>query len=453
MYNKAALILFLAILPISLMAQLINTKDSLYKVATMADDIKASYATLKADNKGKYKKYRDEAYDEARDYQIAIFKKKEIAADKSSQKYLQDLMHSIYVVSNATIGEPKVYLSKSPEANAFTTLDGIIVLHAGLFSRLENEDQLAFVLAHELSHHVNRHGKVEMDKYLDHYFSDEFQQELKKLSKQDYNKNKDAQELEKATMFNNRRHSRIKETEADADALIWVTKAGYNAEAVISALKILDGLEDEKIPVEELLKKYFNDASYPFKSSWTGEKSAFFGGVTLKDEKKAEQDSLKTHPDCKKRITTIQQSLTTMRMAAVNAKRNEAVFAALKNEMPLAILEYCLASDKISDGFYESLRNLHYNTCPEQSLLMMGTCFNKIFKGQKEHTLSKLVDNPSPYFAKDYNNLLQFFERLYIDDIATINYYFLKKQSEVYKANPGFTKEFSIATINYNTVK
>lgn len=453
MYTKSIVFAVFLLSASTTNAQLTNTKDSLYRVAVVSEQIKSAYTQIKSGNSGKFKKYRDEIYDEGRDAQIALFSGKEIAADKASQKYLQDIMDVLYKASGATLGSPKVFLSKSPVPNAFTTVDGTIVMNAGLFARLGSEDELAFVLAHELSHHVNRHGKTEMDKFLDHYFSDEFQKQLKNLTKQEYNRNKEVQELEKATMFNTRRHARGKESEADADALVWLAKAGFNPNAAVSAMRLLDGIEDDVIPTESLLKQYFNDVSYPFKEAWAAEKKAFFGGASMKDVNKKEQDSLKTHPDCKKRLAVIQQSLTTMRIAAGEHTLNPSLFATLKKDMPQAILEYCLATDKLSDAVYTSFWCLQNQHNQEQALLAIGKSFNKIFKAQKEHTLSKYIDLPSPYAAKDYNALLKFFERIDLQEIAAINYYFLKKQADKYKGNPQIATELAVATTNFNASK
>ena len=46
----------------------------------------------------------------------------------------------------------RVRLARLPDYNAFALPEGEIVLHLGLLAMLENEDQLAFVLAHEIAH-------------------------------------------------------------------------------------------------------------------------------------------------------------------------------------------------------------------------------------------------------------------------------------------------------------
>ena len=51
----------------------------------------------------------------------------------------------------------RFYVLKSPIPNAFTTNQGIIFVNMGLFPRLENEAQLAFILCHEMAHFVEQH--------------------------------------------------------------------------------------------------------------------------------------------------------------------------------------------------------------------------------------------------------------------------------------------------------
>lgn len=49
------------------------------------------------------------------------------------------------------------YVLKSPTPNAFAFPNGIIVIHTGLIARLQNEAQLALILAHEAIHVEYRH--------------------------------------------------------------------------------------------------------------------------------------------------------------------------------------------------------------------------------------------------------------------------------------------------------
>lgn len=52
----------------------------------------------------------------------------------------------------------RVVVVRDPTLNAFALPNGHIYLHTGLLSRLENEAQLAAILAHEMAHVIGRHA-------------------------------------------------------------------------------------------------------------------------------------------------------------------------------------------------------------------------------------------------------------------------------------------------------
>lgn len=69
--------------------------------------------------------------------------------------YLQRIMDRLYPEWAGTI---RVRLVDDPSLNAFALPNGSIYFHIGLLARLENEAQLATVLAHEGAHFILRHG-------------------------------------------------------------------------------------------------------------------------------------------------------------------------------------------------------------------------------------------------------------------------------------------------------
>ena len=52
----------------------------------------------------------------------------------------------------------RIYVLESPEFNAHILPNGAFILLTGLLLRVDNESQLAYVLAHELGHYVSKHG-------------------------------------------------------------------------------------------------------------------------------------------------------------------------------------------------------------------------------------------------------------------------------------------------------
>src|SRR5260221_8225935 len=61
-------------------------------------------------------------------------------------------------VKEAGLLKIRIRTIKDPSLNAFTYPNGAVYVHTGLLARIENESQLAVVLAHEITHATNRHA-------------------------------------------------------------------------------------------------------------------------------------------------------------------------------------------------------------------------------------------------------------------------------------------------------
>jgi Zn-dependent protease with chaperone function len=67
------------------------------------------------------------------------------------------LMRELAGVPLPSSFQPDVHVLAAPEFAALCTPDGTVIVTVGLLEQLENEDELAFVLGHEISHAILRH--------------------------------------------------------------------------------------------------------------------------------------------------------------------------------------------------------------------------------------------------------------------------------------------------------
>jgi predicted Zn-dependent protease len=65
--------------------------------------------------------------------------------------------------------QPQIRVLASPDFQALCTPDGTIVLTVGLLEHLDSEDQLAFILGHEVSHAIYRHHEKDWAKKSQYY--------------------------------------------------------------------------------------------------------------------------------------------------------------------------------------------------------------------------------------------------------------------------------------------
>ena len=72
----------------------------------------------------------------------------------------------------------------------------------------------------------------------------------------------------------------------------------------------------------------------------------------------------------------------------------------------------------------------------------VGRVFNGLYYAQKDHHLNNFVDLPAPAFPSHYNELLQFIQNLYLENIASINYHFLDRYQDKLKQYPPFLEAY-----------
>lgn len=78
------------------------------------------------------------------------------------ETYLQSVLQRLVAVSPVTGIPASVHVRASEEFSALSTADADIFLNLGLVRNLDSEDQLAFVLGHELSHIILGHTNTEI---------------------------------------------------------------------------------------------------------------------------------------------------------------------------------------------------------------------------------------------------------------------------------------------------
>ncbi len=190
---------------------------------------------------------------------------------------------NIILASNPEIRDKiRIYTLRSEEVNAFTSDGGIIIVTTGLFERLNNEAELAFILCHEVNHYIQKHsikfyGAAENNKSTYGY---EYVDNVTSLFK----------------------YSRNLESEADLFGAKLFMKTQYNPDAIKSAFDIL-AFSDYPSLFELPDKNFFNDAFYQLPSDY------FAASLIPPFINENTDDEKATHPSIKKRREAIQKTL------------------------------------------------------------------------------------------------------------------------------------------------
>jgi predicted Zn-dependent protease len=98
-------------------------------------------------------------WEESRDEETKLLEKVYLYEDPLLDAYLEDVVARLNpsgMAANPAI-RYRVRVVEDPTLNAFAYPHGSIYVHTGLLARMENEDELATVLGHEMTHVENRH--------------------------------------------------------------------------------------------------------------------------------------------------------------------------------------------------------------------------------------------------------------------------------------------------------
>jgi Zn-dependent protease with chaperone function len=401
-------------------------------------------ASVKKENAKDYKKIYEEQFKEITE----LWKGSRPVTSLDAHAYLQLIVQKIIIANPELKGtDARIVFSRDWWPNAVSMGDGTIAINAGLVIFLNNEAELVFILCHELAHYYLEHTPKAIKKYVETINGEAFQSELKRLSKTEFGVNSQLEKLTQSFMFNSRRHNREKETEADRYAFIFMKNTGYNTNAIKTCLELLDKVDDSLLYKPVVLTEILNFADYPFKKKWIQAESSIFSSMSddnsLADLK--ERDSLKTHPDCTKRISLLQDSLAKTVTEGKEFLVDEKIFAQLKKEFFIEMTDQCYNSENLSRNLYYSLILLQSEPDNARAAYSVVRCFNQLYDKQKNHRLGMAVDTENKGYTEDYNLLLRMLSRLKLDEIAGLNYNFCRQHYRLMKDDKIFTEEMNTA--------
>jgi Zn-dependent protease with chaperone function len=376
------------------------------------------------------------------------FDNKEIYTSAAARQYLDALVKEIISVNPILKDRPfTCYFSRSAVPNASYIGEGIILLNMGLFHRLRNESEAAFVICHEIAHFYLKHGENSIEKYVSTINSESFQQELRKIKKEQYGKREQLEKLIKSITFSTRRHGRDRESEADSMAVELMHNTRFDVAGSLTTLALLDNIDTDTLNTANCLQKFFNAPGYPFQKKWIAKEEGLLGGhaVLRKDDKL--DDSLKTHPDCKLRIQLLEARVNSYKKD--NALQNvvdAAKFEEMRDLFRYETVEFAFVDRNYTRSLYLALELLQQKNNDPYLVTHVGKLFNGFYASQKEHMLSKVIDFPSPGYPANYNLLLQFVQNLYLENYAGIGYHYLKQFHPVLNAYQPFQAVYTTST-------
>lgn len=234
----------------------------------------------------------------------AIDKEKFIWSDTLTA-LVERVLNKLLVSNRVRTLFPIVLIANTPEANAICLPSGTIIVTIGLLGRITTEEQLAFVLAHELEHHHLKHVRARM--YIQQKSKSE--KKLESTVKDILNGGEPIEEIEelKELFYETAEFSRKKELEADSAAIKLMESVHYNTNGAIDVLSLLElGLCSDSLSNDKLFEP-LNSPKFPFRKVWISrdfQPEERFSPLFF-----FSKDSLKSHPETEFRQKEIRRQI------------------------------------------------------------------------------------------------------------------------------------------------
>jgi Zn-dependent protease with chaperone function len=407
-------------------ADFLPAREDSVILARLFDGYQQHYRERVGQLQSKYRKDYLEVYEERWGNIKEKFDRQEIYTPVFAQQYLDALVAEIKK-ANPMLRDLvfHCYFSRSVVPNAEYIGEGIILFNMGLFQRMDNESEVAYVLGHEIAHCLLHHQENSIDKYVGAINSEEVQTGLRKIKGSEYRKREQLQKLVKGLSFDSRRHSRDHEAQADSMAVELVSNTRLDPAGALSTLALLDKIDSSTLNTAFCLRQLFDFPDYPFRKKWIAREEGLLGGHARLSGDVLE-DSLKTHPDCQARIRLLTPMIN-RKVAAGSLKFvvDARKFADLQRIFRYEIIEYAYLSKEYTSSLYYTMDLLQRYPGDAYLVAQVGRLMNGFYAAQKEHRLSKVAALPSPDYSPNYNLLLQFVQNLYLEEIASISHHYL----------------------------
>lgn len=179
-----------------------------------------------------------------------------------------------------------IYVTKSPDVNAYAFDKGFIFVNVGLLAQLENEAQLAYILAHEITHVIKKHS---VNEYIENVRMENGTGNYSRGSSEDQ-------------LLARYRFSKEQESEADMEGLKLIKQTGYSIRALSGAF---DVMQYSYLPFEiiDFKKSFFEDEYLKLPDTLFLKEVA---DIKANDDY---DDSKSTHPNIRKRRGAIEPEL------------------------------------------------------------------------------------------------------------------------------------------------
>jgi Zn-dependent protease with chaperone function len=294
----------------------------------------------------------------------------------------------------------RIYISKDPNHNAFSIINGNIYLNVGLIANVENEAQLAFIICHEIMHIVNEHT---------------IKEQLNNRGFRDVLNGTEVIKGNGNSISKTHSVSQLNEFQADNDGLKLFSLSKYSLFEALKAIELLNSYEDLNSNIEITNQLFFlknSDILDTFSVSYEKPKKYDSHEFNL------EEFEINTHPSIKERFDKINTLISVHNDTNNNSiylltdlnefnkyqkfAKYEVLSCLISSEELVPALIYSLNLVKNGDNSIEVINNICYILTKFYKLKKLNNKIISLSNNAKEQKISDYLNSLSTNEFKIY---------------------------------------------------
>ena len=384
------------------------------------------------------------AFEERKEFLNSLLSNGQLMFNTDLDKEVHQVYSKIEAANPQVKNIAKVFVLTNSSVNAVNLGGGTILVCTGLLERLQNDDQLAFVLCHELAHQYKDHVNKQLMKNAEIVTDKKLNDSIQHILKDQY------QVATKLTNFiipgltKRMQYSREKELQADSLGCVFYKKAGFDVNELINCLSMLDHADEEFLNQQLNFKAYFKNDSITFHDDWLGEEyTSSLGKFNLgKDTLIA---LLKTHPDIPQRISAIKKQLGAD-SATIKSNSPKNTFTDISIVASINDAEQQYNNHNYSRAFYIAYQLQLSHPELTYPRYLISCILGELSLYRKNHMAGKYLELQDEEDSKTYSATLNFLWALETKDFASLSYWLIRP------SKPDFTNEFQMKALLYSSL-
>lgn len=349
----------------------------------------------------------------------------------SLQAFVDHSMERIVLANGLPAKKRIILIMNTPEVNALCFGRGLFIVTVGLLGRVNNEEELSFILSHEVAHDELQHVQKKLQREAEMHSAKETKYAFRKLLSEDISQ--EQAESFRSMLYDRSSFSRSKETEADSVGFTYYKAMALPLRGVIDAMTTLKNSREPKRQIKDIFHS-LDFANFPFKEYWIGKRLQVYSQKPG-DTFLFSYDSLLSHPEIELRKQNL-EGLINDGSGNVTVVMNRPRYCNAIVASEFQTVEAAYQRKQYDLCMFQILQLL--NDYPNNAYLVSRAAKILIdtYEAKNENRLDQLVPRYTHDYGKSLLQVNNFLCNISKEEAAEIAFHLLNNQSNFNAADP-----------------